>query len=83
MQKITEQNSSFEKTEKTLEKTLNLILNLNKFVLNMQELKQLQLTATGNDLLTSQTKIEKLRKLFVEESTRIQLIKYLLKWKKL
>ncbi len=79
MQKITEQNSSFEKTEKTLEKTLNLILNLNKFVLNMQELKQLQLTATGNDLLTSQTKIEKLRKLFVEESTRIQLIKYLLK----
>ena len=79
MQKITEQTSSFEKTEKTLEKTLNLILNLNKFVLNMQELKQLQLTATGNDLLTNQTKIEKLRKLFVEESTRIQLIKYLLK----
>lgn len=64
MQKITTANTSYEKTEKTLEKTLNLIQNLNKFVVNMSELKQLQIKATGNELLTNQTKIEKLRKLF-------------------
>lgn len=78
-EKITQQTIVAEKTEKTLEKTQHLLQHMTLFIDNFNVVKKNQTTKFGLDLLENPTKIAELRKLFVEESTRIQLVKLLLK----
>lgn len=64
MEKITAQTARSAQTEETLEKTINLLQNVNNFSKNLHKLKQIQLSTFGSDLVFNQTKIQTLRKLF-------------------